>query len=265
MTWFGALKRWRRARVLRATHIDEPLWQRTVQRYACTRALTAQESRRLRDWVLLFLHDKAIHGARGLMVDDEMRLAIAVQACMLILGLDLDYYRGWVEIIVYPDEFVARYDYVDEDGVAHAVAEPMTGESWMHGPVIVSWADAGKTSESPYNVVIHEFAHKLDMLNGAANGFPPLHRDMSRQEWADAFGAAYADFCKRVDDFGSELPMDEYAAESPAEFFAVTTETFFEAPLELKAFYPAIYEQLSRFFRQDPAARVGACAIGTLS
>jgi MtfA peptidase len=265
MIGFDALRRWRRARIVRAVQIDETLWRHTLQRYACTRALTQQESERLREWAILFLHEKAIQGTRGVTVNDEMRLAIAAQACLLILALDLDYYRGWVEIIVYPDEFVARYDYVDEDGVAHAVAEPMSGESWMHGPVILSWADARETSESPYNVVIHEFAHKLDMLNGAANGFPPLHRDMSRQRWSEAFGAAYKDFCERVDDFGAELPVDPYAAESPAEFFAVTTEAFFEAPVALKSFYPAVYGQLAQFFRQDPAARVGASSVGTLS
>ena len=107
---------------------------------------------------------------------------------MLILNLDLDYYRGWVEVIVYPDEFVAEYDYVDEDGVAHHVREPMTGESWLKGPVILSWADAEQAgSGSGYNVVIHEFAHKLDMLNGDANGFPPLHPEMSRAAWSGAF------------------------------------------------------------------------------
>lgn len=230
-----------------------------MEHYPFTRALGEAERERLRHWVTLFMHDKSIHGARGMTVTDDMRLTIAVQACVLILGLDLDYYRGWVDVIVYPDEFVARYDYVDEAGVAHAVAEPMSGESWMHGPVILSWADADDTGDGTYNVVIHEFAHKLDMLNGAANGFPPLHRDMSRKAWSTAFSAAYEDFCRRVD--RREMPfMDSYAAESPAEFFAVAAEMFFQAPAELKDWYPEVYRQLVLFFRQDPAARAGAGA-----
>jgi Mlc titration factor MtfA (ptsG expression regulator) len=174
---------------------------------------------------------------------------------MLVLNLGLDYYRGWVEVIVYPDEFVAEYEYVDEAGVAHHIEEPMTGESWERGPVIISWADVQEAGYG-YNVVIHEFAHKLDMLNGEPNGFPPLHADMQRAAWAEAFTQAYDDFCGRVDT-RLDIVMDEYAAESPAEFFAVASETFFEAPAAMKDAYPDVYAQLARFYRQDPAARLG--------
>src|SRR6185503_15022239 len=141
-------------------------------RYEFLDVLSDDERARLAERTVLFLHEKSIHGAGGMQVRDDVRLAIAAQASLLVLNLDLDYYRGWVEVIVYPDEFVAEYDYVDEDGVAHHVAEPMSGESWLEGPVILSWADAEQTGgDSGYNVVIHEFAHKLDMLNGDANGF----------------------------------------------------------------------------------------------
>jgi Mlc titration factor MtfA (ptsG expression regulator) len=205
--------------------------------------------------VILFLHEKTIQGAAQLSVGDEMRACIAAQACMLILNLDLDYYRGWVEVIVYPDEFVADYEYVDEDGVAHHVQEPMTGESWLEGPVILSWADVAQGGGgSGYNVVIHEFAHKIDMLNGNANGYPPLHGDMSRAGWARTFGAAYEDFCRRVD-ARQETRIDAYAAETPAEFFAVLSEAFFEIPRTVRDDYPEVYGQLAAFYRQDPAAR----------
>ena len=157
---------------------------------------------------------------------------------------------------MYPDEFVAEYDYVDEAGVSHHVEEPMSGESWDRGPVILSWADAEEAGRGQsYNVVIHEFAHKLDMLNGGPNGFPPLHADMQRASWADAWSAAYADFCRKLDQ-GYELDIDDYAAESPAEFFAVMSEAFFESPASVRATYPDVYEQLTRFYRQDPAARL---------
>lgn len=256
MKWFTD---WRRARILKRARIDEALWRSIIGRYPFLAVLSHEEAARLRECVALFLHDKAIHGAGGLAMRDEIRLAIAAQACILILNLDLDYYRGWVEIIVYPDEFVASYEYVDEDGVVHAVREPMSGESWLRGPVILSWADAVDSGYAGYNVVIHEFAHKLDMLNGDANGFPPLHADMSRHEWSRAFSEGYADFCARVDR-GDPLSVDDYAVEDPAEFFAVLSEAFFETPETVQRMYPAIYRELARFYRQDPAARRVCCA-----
>src|SRR5207244_9716380 len=143
------------------------------------------------------------------------------QSCILVRNLGIEYSRGWREIIVYPAEFVPGHEYTDEAGVVHQGDEAYAGEAWLHGPVILSWADAAET-EYPdgVNVVIHEFAHKLDMLNGSANGYPPLHRGMSRRSWAEAFRAAYNDFCARVDR-GEDSVIDPYASESPAEFFAV--------------------------------------------
>jgi Mlc titration factor MtfA (ptsG expression regulator) len=189
-----------------------------------------------------------------------MRVCIAAQACMLILNLDLDWYRGWHEVIVYPDEFVADYEYVDEAGVAHHVREPMSGESWLAGPVILSWADAGRPDAGGgYNVVIHEFAHKLDMLNGDANGFPPLHSDMSRAEWSKTFSAAYDAFCLHVERH-RQTAIDPYGAENPGEFFAVLSEAFFEIPLAVRDDFPGVYGQLAAFYRQDPAARLDRAA-----
>jgi MtfA peptidase len=253
MRWFNE---WRRARILRRAALDEGLWQRTTERYSFLRVLSARELTRLRDCVVLFLHEKSIAGAGGLEIRDDMRLAIAAQACILILNLDLDYYRGWVEVIVYPDEFVAAYEFTDEDGVVHRIHEPMSGESWRQGPVILSWADAtAADGGAGYNVVIHEFAHKLDMLNGDANGFPPLHADMAREDWSRAFAAAYEDFCARVDE-DECVPIDPYAAEHPAEFFAVVSEAFFEIPQAVRASYPEVYRQLALFYRQDPGLRL---------
>jgi MtfA peptidase len=256
----GWLTRWRRAGILKRAVLDESVWREAAGRYSFVNALTDNEQTRLRELAILFLHEKSIHGAGGLVVRDEIRMSIAAQACILILNLDLDYYRGWFEVIVYPDEFVAQYEYMDEDGVVHQVAEPMTGESWLQGPVILSWADAkGAADVTGYNVVIHEFAHKLDMLNGDANGFPPLHAGMSRDAWSGAFAAAYADFCGRVDR-REETLIDPYAAEDPGEFFAVTSEAFFEIPQAIRACYPDVYRQLALFYRQDPALRVAQTA-----
>jgi Mlc titration factor MtfA (ptsG expression regulator) len=253
---FAVLRKWRRERILKRSSLNDGLWRSVLDRYPFTRTLTPEERARLRDRVVLFLHEKSIVGAGGLALRDEMRMCIAAQACMLILNLDLDYYRGWVEVIVYPDEFVAEYEYVDEDGIAHRVEEPMTGESWLEGPVILSWADAElRGGETGYNVVIHEFAHKLDMLNGDANGFPPLHAGMDRAAWSRAFSAAYEDFKGRVERREAS-EIDAYAAEHPAEFFAVLSEAFFETPRAVLGEYADVYRQLAGFYRQDPAARL---------
>ncbi len=261
---FQAYQRWRRARIIARARLDPALWRVTLERLPFLRGLSEDERERLRLAVILFLHRKSIHGAGGLNLDAGMQLTIAVQACILILNLDIDYYRGWIEVIVYPNEFVPTIEYTDEDGVVHTKREPLAGEAWLQGPVILSWADAAGSSDGDgdgdgdgVNVVIHEFAHKLDMLNGDANGYPPLHRDMSREAWSHAFGSAYADFCRRVA-ADEELAIDPYAGESPGEFFAVMSEAFFEIPQAVTGLYPAVYDQLRLFYRQDPGVRLGA-------
>lgn len=250
-------RRWRRKRIISRSALDALLWRQTLARLKFLRGLSDSERARLRETTILFLHHKSIHGAGGLELDAGMQLLIAVQACILILNLDIDYYRGWVEIIVYPDEFVPALEYTDADGVVHTEREPRAGEAWLRGPLILSWADVGTSGDGDgVNVVIHEFAHKLDMLNGDANGYPPLHRGMGRESWSQAFSSGYADFCRRVDAH-EELAIDPYAAESPAEFFAVMSEAFFEIPRAVVSLYPAVYDQLRQFYRQDPAARIG--------
>lgn len=251
MDW---LRNWRRKRVLSRAKLDEGLWRSVLARYPFTRALSSAESARLREHAVLFLNEKSIAGAGGLEVRDEIRMCVAAQACMLVLNLDLDFFRGWVEVIVYPDEFLVDYEFVDDDGIAHQVRGALSGESWLAGPVILSWADAERGGDG-YNVVIHEFAHKLDMLNGDANGFPPLHADMDRARWSATFGAAYEEFCARVER-REETAIDPYAAQNPAEFFAVLSEAFFETPDAVRSEYPAVYGELAAFYRQDPALRL---------
>ena len=250
---WNALKRWWRARIIARAPLDSAQWQRTLERLPFLRGLSVEERERLRQSVTLFLHYKSIHGAGGLKLDANMQLLIAAQACILILNLDVDYYRGWFEVIVYPDEFVPKIEFTDEAGVVHTEREPHVGEAWLQGPVILSWADVAPRVDG-VNVVIHEFAHKLDMLNGDANGFPPLHRGMVREEWSRVFASAYADFCRRVG-AGEDVAVDPYAAESPGEFFAVMSEAFFEIPQAVSSLYPRVYDQLRLFYRQDPAAR----------
>jgi Mlc titration factor MtfA (ptsG expression regulator) len=212
--------------------------------------LSPADRARLRDMALEFIAQKEWHGAQGLELTPGIQLSVALQACLPVLNLGLDSYRGWVGVIVYPGDFVIPRKLMSEDGVVHEFDDEVAGEAWENGPVLLSWFDHPEEADG-MNVVIHEFAHKLDMLNGAPDGLPPLHEGMKRRDWIDAFEPAYRDFCERVDD-GEDTWIDPYAAEHPAEFFAVTSEVFFEAPDLLHAEYPAVYEQLRQFYRQDP-------------
>jgi hypothetical protein len=193
-----------------------------------------------------------------------MQLEIALQACLPVLELGLHWYRGWHALILYPEEFVPAREVVGEDGVVWVDDAPKSGEAWARGPVILSLADAAAgRARDGYNVVIHELTHKLDMRDGVANGHPPLHASMCDTAWARDLGDAYADLCRRADAarrIEDEPPIDPYACESPAEFFAVCSEAFFELPHLLRAEYPAVYAQLEAFYRQDPAARLDPVA-----
>ncbi|HET9701414.1 MAG TPA: M90 family metallopeptidase [Burkholderiales bacterium] len=247
---------WQRRRILERKPLEDSLWEEVLARFAFFDGLSGEERQRLRELATLFLHEKDIHGARGHEITDEMRVLIAAQAALLILNLDLGWYRGWVEVIVYPDEFLSDHEYTDEHGIVHRVREPRTGESWERGPLILASSDVECPDiDAGYNVVIHEFAHKLDMLDGASDGRPPLHSGISREDWAREFSAAYEDLCRRVES-GEETAIDPYAGEGPDEFFAVSCEAFFLIPWVLQQAYPPVYEQLRAFFRQDPAARL---------
>jgi Mlc titration factor MtfA (ptsG expression regulator) len=249
-----SLRGWRRRRVLARSTLDDALWAGALEALPVLDRLSPADIARLRDLAVLFMHEKAFEGGNGFVIDDRARLVIALQACLPLLNLGLDWLDGWVSVIVYPDEFIPEHEYVDEAGVVHVSRHPLSGESWHRGPLILSWADVEHAGRlDGYNVVIHEVAHKLDALNGETNGHPPLHRDMHLSAWAHAFSAAYDGFCRRVDG-GAHTEIDPYAAESPAEFFAVLSEAFFEIPEVLLGLYPDVYGQLRAFYRQDPAA-----------
>jgi Mlc titration factor MtfA (ptsG expression regulator) len=264
---------WFRKRSDPQVSIDTALWREATAPWLFMRGLEGAEVERLRAISAGFLARKHFSGTHGLEVSERMRVEIAAQAAILVLELGLEWYDGWSEIIVYPSQFAPEREIVDEAGVVHLTNDPMAGEAWLGGPVILSYEDVALAADEEmrvagYNVVIHEFAHKLDMRSGDPNGFPPLHAGMSAARWKQAFTEAYKDFCARVDeaeelaetDDGAaldELPIDPYAAESAGEFFAVASEAFFETPELLEPAYPAVYGQLRLFYRQDPLARLG--------
>lgn len=233
--------------------IPRALWCSTIERYPFLRVLGEQEKARLKTLCEAFLASKEFSAAGGLVLTDAICVAIAAQGCLPILELGLAAYRDWVGIVVYPDEFIVTRSEMDDAGVVHEYADVLSGEAWAGGPLLISWHDAAMAS-ADYNVVIHEFAHKLDMLNGEADGIPELPEGLSRQAWLQDFIPAYSDFCARVDG-GETTRIDPYASEAPEEFFAVSSECFFGAPDILAAEYPALYRLLVRYYRQDPLAR----------
>jgi len=248
-------KGWRRRRIQSRYSIPDELWAGAVAAVPALARLAGERQQRLRRLTLLFLHEKRFEPARGFVLDDEKRVRIAALACLPILELGFDAYAGFASVIVYPDEFVVRdRTYEDEDGVVHTGDDVLSGEAWEQGPVILAWSEVEASGRGEgFNVVVHEFAHKLDMLSGEADGVPPLHSGMRVPEWVAAFDAAYDDLVDRLER-GEEPWLDPYAAEDPAEFFAVCAELFFDVPDRLRSEYPDVYAQLARFFKQDPAA-----------
>jgi Mlc titration factor MtfA (ptsG expression regulator) len=252
----GFLREWRRKRVLKSSRIDEALWARVASKLSFLRGLSEEETKRLKQLVVLFLSEKEMHGANGLKLTDDVRLSIAAQACLPILNLGLDTYHGWVGVIVYPGEFRVRKEEMDENGIVHTFDEELAGEAWPGGPVILSWEDVG-LAERGYNVVIHEFAHKIHMDGGGDSDFPDARAGMDPTKWRKTLENAYERFCGEVD-AGRPTFIDDYASEHPAEFFAVMSEAFFTESAVLARDWPELYAQLARFYRQDPAGRAGA-------
>jgi Mlc titration factor MtfA (ptsG expression regulator) len=254
---FESYRRWRRRRILESQAIPEALWRDALESLPFLAIYTDGELARLREKVVLFLAAKSIVGARGHRVTPRQRVVVALQACVLVLNLDLAFYDGWENVVIYPDEFVPGWEWEDDAGVVHRNDDPMAGEAMERGPVILSWADVEASTDwnaSGMNLAIHEFAHKIDMRNGAANGCPPLPAEMPPHVWKKTMLAAYEHFQMRVNR-GDRTTIDPYAAESPAEFFAVLSEVFFVEPALLRHEYQAVYQQFAQFYRQEPAAR----------
>lgn len=249
---FNKFRNWRVRRLIARSPIAEQPWREALLRCSPAQRLGASDQATLRVLVTLFLDRKSVEPVKGLELDESDRVLLATHACIPILKLGFDWYDGWHSVIVYPDAFIPRRQQMDAAGVVHQNNTVLAGEAWGRGPVIVSWADVLSIGQHPgHNVVIHEMAHKLDMLNGDTNGFPPLHRRMDRRVWWKVFSSAWDRLIEEHRN-GVHLPIDPYGLESPAEFFAVVSEQFFEAPAALRQHLPDVYRQLTQFYRQNP-------------
>jgi len=253
--WWQRLRRRSEQRAIERRAIPEDLWQLTLARYPFLARRDAADLAELRRLSCLFLDSKEFSGAHGLQVGDHMAVAIAAQACLPVLRLGLRPYDGFVGIVVHPDEVQVRREFVDDDGVVHEYDDVLVGEAMEGGPVMLSWSDvsaAGESADWGYNVVVHEFAHVLDMGDGLADGIPPLPGAAERAHWKQVLMAEYEAFCMRVD-AGEDTTLDPYGAESPEEFFAVASEAFFVAPMDMRDEHPALYALFAGYYRQDPA------------
>ena len=259
---FSWLTTKRRERAIASHALPDAEWHAALHELPFLDHYDAVTLARLRELTTLFLVEKSIvsgatSGEYKLDVTPHMRILIAAQACLLIVGRDatvmeaMTDYDGWENVVVYPGDFPRTYDFEDEAGVVHHLDEPIAGESWVDGPVLLSWpaVEAGY-DESGMALVIHEFAHKIDMLDGEVDGIPPL-RGAARATFKTTLQAAYADFCRRVDE-GENTAIDPYAAELIDEFFAVSCEVFFAEPELLRDEYLAYFAQLQSYFRMDP-------------
>jgi Mlc titration factor MtfA (ptsG expression regulator) len=255
--------------------ISPELWRKTLAAHRFLDGLSEPERDALRQRSAWLLASKTFTGVQGLEPTDDIMLSIAVQAALPILALDTKLYDGWHEIVLYPGGFVIPRMETDDSGVVHEYLQEASGEAWDGGPVILSWEDAGPGGEFPDNVVIHEFAHKLDLHTGDADGMPSLagRPELSPRRWRAVLEQAFTDFCDALEaveaaipaDVDPEsdaaaswygtLPLDPYAATDEAEFFAVSSEAFFVDPEPLAHALPDWYGLLATYYRQDPLER----------
>jgi len=282
MRWLRAAQCHSMGRILQpraraGADIPSLLWEQAWTSLAFVRRYGADAQARLRELCGQFLTTKVMTGAGGLQLTGAIQANIALQACIPVLELGIDWYRGWSGIVVYPSEFMVRRQVQDDSGVVHDYGEELSGEAWQGGPVVLSWSQEPPTATTPqfaFNAVIHEFAHKLDQLDGEADGRPPfdrrLHAGLAPRQWNAIRDDAFERFNAAIDLIEAQLPsdldpesgeaarfyaglaLDPYAAQDHAEFFAVSSESFFVEPARLSDAFPQWYRMLADFYRQDP-------------
>lgn len=230
-------------------------WRLVRARVPWIAALDAERDQRLQLLAARFLRDKTITPVAGLSLDEEQRTLLAALCCLPLLEFGAEGLHGWSQLIVYPDAFRVNRTHVDAAGVLHEWDDELIGESWESGPLILSWADIEADLDEPdagFCVAVHEMAHKLDALDGALDGTPPLPRAWQKQ-WARDFQQAFDAFADEVTRAahgagGRETAIDPYAAEAPEEFFAVCSEYHFSDPKALRDAMPAVAEHLRKFY-----------------
>lgn len=208
----------------------------------------------LRQHVQQFLYQKKFVGCAGLAIDDDMRVTIAAQACLLLLNRPTRVYPGLDTVLVYPTAFLVPRNQVDEAGVVTETRQDLLGESWGDGRVVLSWDHVRRGAvdwTDGQNVVLHEFAHQLDSESGSNNGAPYLGSPARYREWAEVLSRDFADL-RNDAMYQQHSVLDHYGATSPAEFFAVATETFYEKPFQLAARHPALFAEFQKYYRVDP-------------
>ena len=252
--------------------IDDELWKWALSEHPILHGLTADDADVLRSLSEELLSKKQFVPLGGVELGVETTISIAVQAGLPILHLGARWYRDWGTLYLVPEEYEFEDTEVDEAGVVHEISDIASGQTMLLGSVVLSVVDVEASGWCDgYNVVIHEMAHILDRQNGRIDGAPPLHREMKQAIWAGVFTAAFDDFQAKVTGSSRRSRsaslgqkgrvrsrIDPYAAEAPEEFFAVACELFFEQPWVIRREYPAVYEQLSQFYRQDPFSRLSA-------
>ena len=248
--------RWRLRRAL-ARPLDPALVAILERNVAQYRGMDPLQQARLQRLVQQFLFQKKFVGCAGLEVTDEMRVTVAGQACLLLLGrAGAGVYPALHAVLLYPGAFLVPRTEVDEAGVVTEGRQDLLGESWGDGRVVLSWDHVRRAdgdSAPGHNVVLHEFAHQLDSEAGGNNGAPDLGSGERYRSWADVLSRDYAELCNAAM-YGEHSVLDHYGASSPAEFFAVATESFFEEPHDLAARHPQLYREFERFYRVDPRA-----------
>ena len=249
---FFFYRRWRHQSLLNKPFPEN--WLAIVQsRLPIYGALSQQEQSQLLQRIKFFLDGKKFYGCAGLEITDEIRVAIAAEACLLLLNKNRPIYPKLTAILVYPTAFRVDREQHQNDGTVASGSQGMLGESWNNGRVVLSWDDVEKGARDftdGHNVVLHEFAHQLDAESGSTNGAPPLRRN-SYQSWARIFSENFEDLDARTST-GLKTVMDDYGTTNPAEFFAVATETFFEKPHQLSKHRPELYEELKTYYQLDP-------------
>jgi MtfA peptidase len=247
---FGFLRR-----LARAPTLDPGLWHASIAGVPWAVALDDERNARLRTLAARFLHEKSITPIGELALDETRRVQLAALCCLPLLEFGAEGLHGWSQLLVYPDAFRVNRSHVDAAGVLHEWDDELIGEAWESGPVILSWVDVEADLAAPrdgFCVAVHEIAHKLDALDGALDGTPPLPREWQRA-WARDFQTAYERLARAVD-AGRDTAIDGYAAEAPEEFFAVCSEYHFSAPALLRGEMPQVAEHLQRFYGRSPMA-----------